>query len=278
MSILLEPFQYGFFQSAFIIAIVAGAICGLIGVLVVLRSMSYIGHGLSHAIFGWAVISFVIGVNFYVGAALGGFASALAVNGVARRRTIGADAAIGVVTTTMFAIGVALISRSSGFTRNFEAVLFGNILGSKTSDVLVVAGVGVVVVGVILLNYRGLLFSTFDPEVAAVSGVPVRRLDALLALILAGTIVVTMQVLGVMLVAAALVIPPVTARLLTDSFGRMLAYSAGIGALAGGVGMEVSYVTDIATGPAIVLVSAAMFVAAFAVSAGRRRAIALLAR
>ena len=276
MSQLLEPFQWEFFRSAFVVAILAGALCGLVGVFVVLRSMSYIGHGLSHAVFGWAVVSFVVGINFYVGAALGGFVSALAVNGIARRRTIGADAAIGVVTTTIFAVGIALISRSSGFTRNFESVLFGNILGAKMSDVLIVAGVAAGVLVLILINYRGLLFSTFDPEVAAVSGVPVRRLDALLAMLLAGTIVVTMQVLGVMLFAAALVIPPVIARLLTDSFGRMLAYSSVIGAVAGAIGMELSYLQDIPSGPAIVLVSAVLFVVAFAFS-GRRRTLAPIA-
>ena len=277
MSQLLEPFQWEFFRSAFAVAILAGALCGLVGVFVVLRSMSYIGHGLSHAIFGWAVVSFVLGINFYIGAALGGFASALAVNGIARRRTIGADAAIGVVTTTVFAIGIALISSSSrGFTRNFESVLFGNILGARSSDVFIVAGVSAAVLVLILANYRGLLFSTFDPEVASVSGVPVRRLDALLAMLLAGTIVVTMQVLGVMLVAAALVIPPVIARLLTDSFGKMLAYSSVIGAVAGGVGMEVSYLQELPSGPAIVLVSAVLFMVAFAFN-GRRRKLAPIA-
>lgn len=268
---LLDPFAYDFFRSAFAVAIVAGALCGLVGTFVVLRSMSYIGHGLSHAIFGWAVVSFTFGVNFYVGAALGGFASALAVNKIARRRAIGADAAIGVVTTTIFAIGIALGSGS--YTRDFEAVLFGNILGANADDVLIVTGVTIVAVALILANYRGLLFSTFDPEVASVSGVRVRRLDALLALLLAGTIVVTMQVLGVMLVAAALVIPPVIARLLTDRFGTMLALSTGIGAAAGAIGMEWSYLGDLPSGPAITLVSAGLFVVVFAAS-GRRRHLA----
>ncbi|MFP5225936.1 MAG: metal ABC transporter permease [Actinomycetota bacterium] len=271
MSWLTDPLAFEFFRNGLAVTVIAGALCGLVGVFVVLRSMSYIGHGLSHAIFGWAVVSFIVGVNFYLGAALGGFASALLVNRVARRRSIGADAAIGVVTTAIFAVGIALISRPSrGFTRNFDAALFGQILGVDFSDVLIVAGVAVAVTLAILGNYRGLLFSTFDPEVAAVSGVPTRRLDALLALMLAGTIVATMQVLGVMLIAAALVIPPVIARMLTDSFAPMLALSSIIGAVTGLVGMFASYHLDISSGASIVLVGAALFAVVFTVSGARR--------
>jgi ABC-type Mn2+/Zn2+ transport system permease subunit len=273
MSWLTDPLAFEFFRNGLAVAVIAGALCGLIGVFVVLRSMSYIGHGLSHAIFGWAVLSFIAGVNFYLGAALGGFASALLVNRVARRRSIGADAAIGVVTTAIFAVGIALISRPSrGFTRNFEAALFGQILGVDTRDVLIVAGVALAVTLAILANYRGLLFSTFDPEVAAVSGVPTRRLDALLALMLAGTIVATMQVLGVMLIAAALVIPPVVARMLTDSFAPMLVISSIVGASTGLVGMFASYHLDISSGASIVLVGATVFAVVFVIS-GTRRAL-----
>lgn len=271
MNWLLEPLGFAFFRDGLAVAIIAGALCGLVGVFVVLRSMSYIGHGLSHAIFGWAVLSFILGVNFYIGAAAGGFASALLVNRVARRRSIGADAAIGVVTTGIFAVGIALISRPSrGFTRNFEAALFGQILGVQTRDVVIVAAVAVLVALAIIANYRGLLFSTFDPEVAAVSGVPTGRLDALLALILAGTIVATMQVLGVTLIAAALVIPPVIARMLTDSFSRMLVWSSAIGAVMGLVGMFASYYLDISSGASIVLVGAVAFALVFTASGTRR--------
>jgi ABC-type Mn2+/Zn2+ transport system permease subunit len=248
---------------------VAGALCGLIGVYVVLRGMSYVGHGLSHAIFGWAVASFVVRVNFYVGAGIGGFLSALMVNRVARRRTIGADAAIGVVTTAIFAIGIALLSVRRGFTRNFEAALFGQVLGVETVDIAVVATVAISVAAFVFGWYRPLLFATFDPEVAEASGVRIARLDALFALALAASVVATMKVLGVTLVAAALVVPAVVARLLTDSFSRMLWYSTGIGAGAGLAGMYLSWHLDVASGPAIVLFEAGLFVAAYAFT-GRR--------
>ncbi|HVM12125.1 MAG TPA: metal ABC transporter permease [Actinomycetota bacterium] len=271
MSILLEPFAYGFFVSGVVVATLAGVLCGLVGVYVVLRGMSYIGHGLSHAIFGGAVASFVAKVNFYVGAAAWGFVAALLVNRVARRRTIGADAAIGVVTTASFAVGLALISRFRSFTRNFEAALFGNVLGVRLQDALVVGGVLLVAAAFVFFAYRPLLFTTFDPEVAEASGVPTGRIDAGFALLLAATIVATMNILGVLLIAAALVIPAVVARLLTDSFGRMLWLSMLVGGLSGFAGMYLSWYLNVSSGATIVLTQAAFFMVAFALTGLRRR-------
>jgi manganese/iron transport system permease protein/iron/zinc/copper transport system permease protein len=269
---VLEPFAYAFFRNAVIAATLAGALCGLVGVYVVLRHMSYIGHGLSHAIFGGAVASFATGVNFYLGAGLWGVLAALLINQVARRRTVGADAAIGVVTTASFALGLAIISRVGGFTRNFEAALFGNVLGVTTSDVVVIGAVTLIACAVVFFCYRGLLFTTFDPEVAEISGIDTRRVDALLALTLAGTITATMNVLGVTLIAAALVIPAVTARLLTDRFALMLALSVGLGATCGFAGVYGSYYLDVSSGAAVVLTGAAFFIGAYIASAVRQRA------
>lgn len=271
MSTLLEPFEFAFFRHGMAVATLAGVLCGLVGVYVVLRGMSYIGHGLSHAIFGGAVASYVTAVNFYLGAGLWGFAAALLINRVARRRTIGADAAIGVVTTASFAVGLALISRYSGFTRNFEAALFGNVLGVTAEGVWVVLGSTVVAGAFVFLQYRKLLFATFDPEVAEASGVDTARIDALFALILAATIVSTMNVLGVTLVAAMLVIPAVVARTLTDSFSRMLWLSVGIGGLSGFTGMYLSWYLNVSSGATIVLVAAAAFLVAFTASGARAR-------
>ncbi len=271
MSTLLEPFDLDLFRHGLMVAALAGALCGLLGVYVVLRGMSYIGHGLSHAIFGGAVASYVMQVNFYVGAGLWGFVSALLVNRVARRRTIGADAAIGVVTTASFAIGLALISRYRGFTRNFDAALFGNILGVTANDVWVVAGVAVFAAAVVFVFYRKLLFATFDPEVADASGINTGAVDALLSFTLAAAIVATMNVLGVTLVAAALVVPAVIARLLTNSFARMMWYSVVIGGLAGFFGMYASWFWNVSSGASIVLVEAALFLAVYAISGLRGR-------
>ncbi|MDP9388384.1 MAG: metal ABC transporter permease [Actinomycetota bacterium] len=264
---LVRPFQFEFFRNGLVVATVAGALCGLVGVYVVLRGMSYIGHGLSHAIFGGFAASGLVNVNFFFGAGVWGLASALMVSAVTRRRPIGADAAIGVITTASFALGLALIQLYGSPGRNADAALFGNVLGVASQDVWVVLGVTAFAVGVVFLRYRALLFATFDPEVARASGVDTARVDALLMLVLAASILATMSVMGVTLIAATLVVPAVVARMLTNSFARMLVLSAGTGAVCGFVGMNLSYHLDIASGPTIVLTGAALFVVVLALSA-----------
>ncbi|HXG26133.1 MAG TPA: metal ABC transporter permease [Candidatus Binatia bacterium] len=259
MSLISEPFAFEFFRQGLAASLLVGALCGMLGVYIVLRRMSYIGHGLSHSVFGGAVIGYVASLNFYLAAGIWGFLSALAINATARRRRIGADAAIGIVTTASFAVGVALISKTRSFTRNFEAALFGNILGVTPLDLLVVGVVTVAVAAFILLFYKRLLFMTFDPEVAPIYGVNIGVVDSLFALAMAATIVASINVVGVTLIAATLVIPSTTARLLTDSFGRMIVISTVIGALAGVLGMYVSYWLDVSSGATIVLLEAAAF-------------------
>lgn len=266
---LLEPYGFAFFRHGVMVAAMAGALCGLIGVYVVLRGMSYIGHGLSHSIFGGAAASALLGFNFYVGAGMWGLASGLLIGRVTRRRLIGSDAAIGVITTASFALGLALINLFGTAKKSIDATLFGSILGVSTADVWVVAGVTVLVALVVFLRYRVLLFTTFDPEVAEASGVSTARIDALLMGVLVSSILVTMQVLGVILVSATLVIPPVVARMLTNSFARMLLLSSAIGAVSGFVGMNLSYHLDVSSGATIVLVDAAAFLAVFLVTGPR---------
>ena len=273
MDGLLEPFNYEFFRNGLIAATLTGGICGLMGVYVVLRRMSYIGHGLSHAAFGGAVVSYILSWNFYIGAGLWAFLSAILINATARRRQIGADAAIGIVTTASFALGVAIISKTRSFQRDFEAALFGNILGVTPRDLVVIGVVAIVVAIGIFFGYKQLLFSTFDPEIARVYGVSTAWVETGFALALAATIVASMNVVGVTLIAAAIVIPPITARLITDSFGRLVILSTLFGALFGAVGIFLSYHFDIASGAAIVLLSASVFAFVYAVTTLRRHLV-----
>lgn len=274
MPDLSEPFQYEFFRHGVVAATLVGALCGLMGVYIVLRGMSYIGHGLSHSVFGGAVVSHVIAWNFYLGAGLWGFISALLINAAGRRGKVGADAAIGIVTTTSFAIGVAIISKRRTFTRNFEAALFGNILGVTESDLFVIGAVTAAVATAVFFAYKQLLFATFDPELARIHGIPMVWVDTGFALALAATVVATMNVVGVTLIAAAIVIPPTTARLLSDAFGRVLILSTLLGALFGFGGMILSYAYDVASGAAIVLFAAAVFAAVYAWTTVRRLLLA----
>ena len=270
MTELLRPFEFEFFRNGLAVATIAGALCGMIGVYVVLRSMSYIGHGLSHAIFGGFAASGLMGINVFLGAGVWGLASALMINRVTRRRSIGSDAAIGVITTASFALGLALIQVFGSPGRNPDSVLFGNVLGVSSLDVWMVLGVSLMAVALVFFQYRPLLFSTFDPEVAAASGVKTGRIDALLMLVLAASILATMNVMGVTLVAAGIVIPAVVARMITHSFGRMLPLATAIGAFCGFVGMIASYHLDIASGPTIVLTGGALFTIVYTATAGKR--------
>ncbi len=263
MNFLQAPLQYEFFIHGLLAASLVGGICALIGVYIVLRRMSYIGHGLSHAVFGGAVVSYVMQWNFYLGAGFWGFLSVLLINSVARKKKVGADAAIGVITTASFAVGVAIISRYRSFTKNFEAALFGNILGVTSEDLWIIAFVVAVSSLLIFVFYRQFLFTTFDAEVARIYGVPVGWIERLFSLILASVIIVSMQVMGVTMIAAAIIMPAVTARLLTDSFNKMIFFSVAIGLLCGIMGMYASFYFDVSSGATIVLVSASFFVIAY---------------
>ncbi len=270
MDTLLEPLGFAFFQKGLLVAALSGALLGFIGVYIVLRGMSYIGHGLSHAIFGGYAAMRLFAVQFYVlGAGLWGIASAIAITSVARRSRVGADAAIGVVTTASFALGVALFSKFGSSGPSFDNALFGSILGISNTQILwlvvVMIGTGLFV----LLRYRELLFTTFDPDVARASGVNVARTEALLMIALSLSILVTLTVIGVTLVAAMLVIPAVIARMLTDSFGRMLALSTVVGLICGITGMYLSYYAGVPSGTMIVLVGAVVFVIVLAVTGAR---------
>jgi manganese/iron transport system permease protein/iron/zinc/copper transport system permease protein len=256
---LLDPFQYQFFVKGLVAALLAGGLCGLIGVFITLRGMSYIGHGLSHAIFGGYAAAPLLGIPIVLGAGLWGLASALAINAVTRRHRIGADAAIGVVTTASFALGVALLTKFGNKGPAFDSLLFGSINGVSAGDLMLLGGVFLGTVAVFTVLYRQLLFSTFDPEVAKVSGVNVGLMDTILMVVLSMSILATLSIIGVTLVAATLVIPPVVARMLTDSFGRMLWISTALGTAAGAVGMYLSYQLEIPSGTTIVLVNAAVF-------------------
>ena len=263
---MFEPFDYEFFVRGMIGATLVGGLCGMIGVYIVLKRMSYIGHGLSHAVLGGAVVSFVLSINFLIGATVWGFFCAQLIALTAKKRKIAADAAIGVITTASFALGIVLISRYKSFTRDFEAALFGNILGVTLGDLMAILVVTLATIAVLFVAYKYFLFATFDGEVAQFYGVPTGWVETLFSLVLAATIVVSMQVLGVLLIAGATVIPPVSARMLSDRFRTVLLLSTGLGAACGFVGIYLSFFVDVSSGAAVVLVEAAVFAMVMAYS------------
>jgi manganese/iron transport system permease protein/iron/zinc/copper transport system permease protein len=268
---LFEPYGFQFFRNGIVVATIAGALCGLLGVFVVLRGMSYIGHGLSHAVFGGAAASAVIGINFFVGAGIWGIVSGVLIARVARRRVLGADAAIGVVTTASFALGLALMNRYGQASKSIEAVLFGSVLGVKVSDIIAVSLVAVFALAVIVAWYRKLLFSTFDPDVAQVSGVNVSVVEVVLLSLLSLTILVTMRVIGTLLISALLVIPAAAARMTTNSFSKLLWISPLIGAVTCFFGMNLSYHLDTSASATIILLDALVFIVVYTVAGTRNR-------
>lgn len=268
---IFEPFGYQFFNNGLIVATLAGALCGLLGVFVVLRGMSYIGHGLSHAVFGGAAASAVMQLNYFVGAGIWGVASGVIIGRIARRKLIGADAAIGVVTTASFALGLALLNRYGQAKKSIEAVLFGSVLGVETVDIIAVSVVSVLTAVIIFALYRHFLFATFDPEVAQTSGVKVAWIEALLMAMLSLTILVTMRVIGTLLISALLVIPASVARMTTNSFARMLWVSPLIGAVSASLGMYLSYHLDTSASATIILVGTTMFIVVYAFTGLRGR-------
>jgi ABC-type Mn2+/Zn2+ transport system permease subunit len=285
---LLTPFAYGFFVRALIVAVIAGALCGLMSSYITLRGMSYLGHGLSHSVFGGAAVATAIPLaisggiagaianqRLLIGAALWGVLTGLAIVSVTNRKKIGADTAIGVITTASFAFGLVLKAVNKNVKGSLESSLFGNILGIGQKDVVVVAVVAVIAAAFITIWFRPLLFMTFDRDVAGVSGVRTKWLDAGMMFVLSLSVLATMKVLGVTLVAATLVTPAAVGRMITNSFPRMLAISVVVGALGGGLGMYVSYFTDTPSGATIVLVESAAFLVAYVtVGGGRRKQLA----
>lgn len=259
MEILLEPLEYEFFRHALLAALMVGSLCGLIGTYVILRGMSYVGHGLSHAAFGGAVVGFTLNLNFYVGAGAMGLLAALLINRITKNGKIRLDAAIGIVTTAMFALGVTIISQVRTFRQSFEAALFGNILGITGEDLMLIALVTCCTMITMFFMYRPLLFSTFDEEAARIFGIRTGIVQLTFSLLLTFSIIASMNVVGVTMIAATLITPAITARMMTDSFHRLLIYSLIIGAITGVTGMYLSYIFNAASGATIVLFGAALF-------------------
>jgi manganese/iron transport system permease protein/iron/zinc/copper transport system permease protein len=258
MNFLLAPLSYEFFSRAILVGMMAGLLCGVMGVYITTRRMSYIAHGLSHAILGGAVLSYVLGLNFYIGSGIWGFGAALLIQYLTGRK-IYSDAAIGIVTTASFALGVAVISTYRKFSQNFEAALFGNVLGVAPTDLWIVTGVTIFLLSLVFFFYRPLLFWCFDRDVAQVHGVPVFAMDTLFALMLATLLVATLNVLGVTLIISAVVIPASIARLLSNHFGQIMIISGVLGTAIAFFGIYLSYYFDIASGASVVLLSTLVF-------------------
>ncbi|QBI54287.1 Manganese transport system membrane protein MntB [Streptomonospora litoralis] len=256
------PLQFDFMQRALLVGVVAGVVCALLSCWMTLTGWSLLGDAVSHAVLPGVVLSYLLGLPFALGALVFGAGSVALIGVVHRTSRVKEDAAIGIVFTAMFGIGVVLISRVPSQT-DLMHILFGNVLGVSDSEIIQVLAMAALTIGIVLLKHRDLTLYAFDPVHAHAIGLRPRRLEALLLALLSVTVVIALQAVGIILVVAMVVIPGATAYLLTDRFERMLVIAATVSAGASVLGTYASFHADIATGGAIVVAQAAGFALAY---------------
>jgi manganese/iron transport system permease protein len=267
---LLVPLQQDFMVRALIASTLIGLVCSVVGVYVVLRNLAFIGDGIAHASFAGIVIAYLFKFNLYLGGLIVAVLTALGIGAISRRSAVSTDTAIGVMFTSVFALGVLLMSRARNYIVDLQDFLFGNVLGVDRTDIILVTTLTCGVLLIIFALYKELLFASFDPLMAQASGLPVTGLSNLLLVILGVTIIVSLQAAGIVLVAALLVTPAAAAFQLTNRFGAMMATSAAIGVGSAVVGLYASYYLNAASGSTIVLTATLCFFAAMAFSPKRR--------
>ncbi len=266
---LTEPFALGFMQRALVASIIVGVVCAVLGCYVVLRSMAFLGDALAHAILPGVAVAYLLGANLLAGALVAGLIVAVGISYVSKAGAVREDTAIGIFFAAALALGVVLISTMRTYAVDLTHVLFGNVLGVTATDVWITGGLAFMVLAAILLLYKRLLVVSFDPILGQTLGLHTHALQTVLFLMLAATIVVALQTVGVALVAAMLITPPAAAYLLTRRLPIMMLVSALIGVVSSVVGLYASYYLDVASGGAIVLVATAIFVLAFLFAPGR---------
>ncbi len=263
IGFLLEPLQYAFMVRGMVAAILVGVVCAVVGTYVVLRGMAFFGDALAHAILPGIAVGYLVGGGarqpLFWWALIAAIVSSLGIGAISRSTRIKEDTAIGIVFAGAFALGVALISTVRSYTADLAHFLFGDVLGVRSNDLLLIAIFGGLVLLFILAFYKEFMVLSFDPVLAATLRLPVRLLDILLLILIAVTIVVSLQTVGVALMVAMLVTPAATAYLLTRRLPVMMALAALIAAFSGIIGLYLSYYLSIASGAAIVLTCTAIF-------------------
>lgn len=263
MNFFLEPLQFGFIVRALLAAIIVGIVCSVLGAYIVLRGMAFFGDALAHTILPGVVIAFLIGWPLAIGALIFGVITAVGIGLLTERGALKEDTAIGVVFAALFALGVALLSASGSYTIDLAHFLFGNLLGVSASDLWVIALLGAVVLLTVFLFYKEFLVMSFDPVLAVTLRLPQTFLRYLLLVLIAVTIVASLQVVGIALMLAMFVTPAATASLVTRRLPAMMGVAAFIGAFSGVAGLYLSFYLNIASGAAVVLVASLIFLLVF---------------
>jgi manganese/iron transport system permease protein len=254
-------------QRGVLAALMVGVVCAVLGTYVVLRGMAFFGDALAHAILPGVAVGYLVGGGaqgpLFWGALIAGIGTALGIGAISKSGQIKEDTAIGVIFAGMYALGVALISSARNFSVDLTHFLFGNVLGITAGDLALTAVLGLLVIGLVIAFYKEFLVTSFDPVLATILRLPTQFFRYLLLIMIAVTIVIALQTVGVALTVAMLVTPAAAASMLVRRLPVMMVLAAAIGAFSGMTGLYLSYYTNIASGPAIVLVCTALFLLVF---------------
>ncbi|MFJ8084301.1 anchored repeat-type ABC transporter permease subunit [Streptomyces sp. NPDC096205] len=260
IGFLLEPWELPFMQRAFAVAAVVGLVCGVVGVYVVLRGMAFIGDAVAHSAFPGVALAYTFQGNLLLGGAAAGIVTSVLIAFVSQNRRLKEDTVIGVFFAFAFGLGIVLVSTRDSWTTDLSSFLFGQVLAVSAADVWTVAGIGAVLVAVVLVLRRELVTVSLDRETARAAGLPVFRLDLVLYAVVTSTIVMSLEAVGNVLVLALLITPAATARLLTDRLWSMTLLASVLGCAGSVAGLYVSYAYDLAAGGSIVVVLTGLFV------------------
>lgn len=268
IEFFMEPLNYKFIQRGLQALILVGGISAVVGCFVVVRGLSFFGDALAHSVLPGVALSYttaggVVGSNLFIGGLGAGILSALAIAFLTRNGRLKEDTAVGIVFVTMFALGIAIISRQGSYSIDLAHILFGSINGISESDLEIMAGLGATVLLVIGVFYKQLMIISFDLSLAHTLKLPIEFLRVLLLVLIAVTIVASLQAVGVALMLALLITPAATARLLTHRMHHMILVSAVIGIASGIAGFYLSYYWDVPSGASIVLTMSALFAFVF---------------
>lgn len=261
---LVEPLQYSFMQRSLMVAVMVGIICAVVGSYLMVQRLALLGDAISHSLLPGLAVAFWLGINIFLGAFVAGVISTVLIAWIHRRSPVKEDAAMGIVFSAFFALGITLITLIQKDNKiDLNHFLFGNILGVTGGEVRDTAIIAVLVLACVVLLYKELLFYSFDPLGAQASGLPVGLLNAGLMVLIAMTVVASMKAVGVILVLALLITPGATAYLLVPRLHQVMLLGAAIGVFSSVAGMYISYYLNLPSGPAIVLVTFGLFILAF---------------
>ena len=279
ISFFVQPFSYAFMQRGLVASILVGVVCAVVGTFIVLRGMAFFGDALAHTILPGVAVGYLVSggsrETLFWWALGTSVVSSLGISAISKNKKIKEDTAIGIVFAGMFALGIALISTVRSYAVDLSHFLFGDVLGVTSKNLWTIGIFVVLVILVILAFYKEFLTVSFDPILATTLRMPVRWINTLLLVLVAITVAVSLQTVGVALMVAMLVTPAATASLLTDRLPKMMIIASFIAAASGLVGLFLSYYLSIASGAAVVLTCTTVFAVTWGIKSLRRKQIAL---